>query len=289
MSKSINDPTRETPGWRLIPHRHTAMLLAIVAAFAVRALIGDGSVASILFFLAVLVLLIFFLYAVQSDELMGEEAALRAERRRNSMIGWTLAVAAICLRIAIIYSSSHSLRLAMQLSWMLMFGFVAWNELRGVLRQKQITGEAISMAISVYMLFGVTWSFLYDMIYQLQPMAFSLNGTASALVSQGHPVFPVLGYFSFITLSTVGYGDIAPLTLQARYAALAEGVVGQFYLAILVARLVSMQLAQRAAPDPSGIMRGGGGAQRRRRRHHQLRRRRNGSLLRQSVGPQRAG
>jgi len=57
----------------------------------------------------------------------------------------------------------------------------------------------------------------------------------------------VLGYFSFITLTTVGYGDISPVTLQARYAALAEGVAGQFYLAILVARLVSMQLARQTS------------------------------------------
>jgi hypothetical protein len=223
------------------------MLCAIIAAFAVRALIGDSGLATILFFLAVVVLLIFFLYAIQSDELVGEETELRSERKRRSAIGWTLAVAATCIRFAMIYSSSPALKLIGQLIWMSFFGFVAWIELRGVLRQKEITGEAISMAISVYLLFGVTWSFLYDVIYQIQPMAFSLNGAASALVAPGHPVFPVLGYFSFITLTTVGYGDIAPLTLQARYTALAEGVAGQFYLAILVARLVSMQLARQTS------------------------------------------
>jgi hypothetical protein len=286
MSKSTGHQTKEFIGRHLMPHRHTAMLFAVIAAFAVRALIGDSGVATILFFLAVVVLLIFFLYAIQSEELLGEETALRAERRRNSIIGWTLAVSAIGLRFAMIYWSSPSLNLAMQLSWMLMFGFVAWSELRGVLRQKEITGEAISMAISVYILFGVTWSFLYDMIYQLQPMAFSLNGTASALVSPGHPVFPVLGYFSFITLTTVGYGDIAPLTLQARYAALVEGIAGQFYLAILVARLVSMQLARTAPADPSGAARGSGGRLTTGRRRHQVLWRGTGSLLRQTARSQ---
>jgi len=227
------------------------MLSALVAAFAVRPLIGDGVVATILFNCAMVVLLIVALYAIQLDELVGAEAALRAERRRNSVIGWSLAVAAVGLRLTTIYSSSPSLTLLWELCAMLFFGFVAWNELRAVLRQRQITGEAISMAISVYLLLGATWSFLYDIIYQLQPTAFSLNGAASALAAPGHPIFPVLGYFSFITLTTVGYGDIAPVTLQARYAALAEGIAGQFYLAILVARLVSMQLAQAAAPDPS--------------------------------------
>jgi voltage-gated potassium channel len=107
------------------------------------------------------------------------------------------------------------------------------------------------MSISVYLLFGLTWSFLYDVIYQLQPHAFAFNGTASPLVSPGEKVFPVLAYFSFVTLTTIGYGDITPLTLQARYAAIAEGVTGQFYLAILVARLVSMLLAQSPTPSVS--------------------------------------
>jgi hypothetical protein len=64
-------------------------------------------------------------------------------------------------------------------------------------------------------------------------------------------VFPILLYFSLTTLSTVGFGDITPLTLPARYAAVAEGITGQSYLAILVARLVGMQMMSRAAPPAS--------------------------------------
>ena len=55
---------------------------------------------------------------------------------------------------------------------------------------------------------------------------------------------------SLTTIATVGYGDITPLTLQARYAAVAEGIAGQFYLAILVARLVGMQMSQSASQPP---------------------------------------
>jgi hypothetical protein len=54
-------------------------------------------------------------------------------------------------------------------------------------------------------------------------------------------ITPVLVYFSLTTIATVGYGDITPLSLQARYASVAEGIAGQFYLSILVARLVGMQ------------------------------------------------
>ena len=58
-------------------------------------------------------------------------------------------------------------------------------------------------------------------------------------------------YFSLTTLSTIGFGDITPVTLQARYIAVAEGITGQFYLAILVARLVSMQMTQPASSQPA--------------------------------------
>jgi voltage-gated potassium channel len=249
MPKLTPNRIRSVAGRRLMRRRHTAMLCAILAFFAVRPLIGDGPTASVLFTAALLALMILALLAIQIDELVGEQDRLRAERRRNWIVGGILASVVIGLRLLIAYLPSANLTLLWELFVMSFMSFVTWNELRAVLRQKEITGESISMAISVYLLIGLTWSLLYDVIYQLQPNAFSLNGTASSLVAQGHPIFPVLGYFSFITLTTIGYGDIAPVTLQARYAALVEGVTGQFYLAILVARLVSMQLVQISSRD----------------------------------------
>jgi len=59
--------------------------------------------------------------------------------------------------------------------------------------------------------------------------------------------FPIFVYCRLTTLSTVGFGDITPLSLQARYAAITEGITGQLYLAILVARLVGMQMSRAAA------------------------------------------
>jgi len=234
-----------------MPRRHTAMLCAIVTFIAVRPLIGDSAVATVTFSAALVALMVVALFAVRIDELVGEESTLRAERRRRGIIGGALAVTAIVLRVASVYGASQTITPLFDLSWMAFLAFITWNELRALLRQKEITGESISMAISVYLFLGITWSLLYDVIYQFQPGAFALNGTASPLVAPGHPVYPVLAYFSFITLTTIGYGDIAPVTLQARYAALAEGVMGQFYLAILVARLVSMQLVQVTAGSPS--------------------------------------
>jgi len=87
-------------------------------------------------------------------------------------------------------------------------------------------------------------------IFTRHPEAFQFTTPTPGGVSEAY-TFPLLLYFSLTTLSTIGFGDITPLTLPARYAAVAEGITGQFYLAILVARLVGMQMSRAATPSTS--------------------------------------
>jgi hypothetical protein len=234
----------------LAPRRHTALLIALVAMFMVRPLIGDGDLATAVFSIALLILLLFALYAIQVDELVGERKTLLAQRRRRSIIGWALAVPAIAERLSMILMPSRMLYLSGTILWLLLFTFITWNQLRGVLRQKEITGETISMSISVYLLLGFTWGLFYIVLHHVQPLAFNLGSApASEAAVDEQKIFPILIYFSLTTLSTIGFGDITPVTLQARYAAVAEGIMGQFYLAILVARLVGMQMSGSANPQ----------------------------------------
>ena len=72
-----------------------------------------------------------------------------------------------------------SLYLAGSIWWLLLFGFITWNELRAVLRQKEVTGEIISMSISVYLLFGLTLGLFYIVLHDLQPNAFSFGAAES--------------------------------------------------------------------------------------------------------------
>lgn len=91
--------------------------------------------------------------------------------------------------------------------------------MRGVLRQKRITRETISLSISIYLMIGLTWGLFYIVLYQVHPHAFSLGslGTRNSGAPTEQQVTPVLLYFSLTTLSTVGFGDILPVTLQARW------------------------------------------------------------------------
>ena len=234
------------------PHRHSALLIAIIAVFAVRPLVGDTGAGSALFGMVMVVVLLVALYNINVDELVGEKDRLMAQNRRRRILGWTLAIAAASERIAVIFVHNRTFNLAGSICWLLFIVFVTVSELRSVLKQREVTGETICMAVSVYLLMGFSWAFLYAVMYQRHPESF--GGIAALqpgqLIEVQH-IFPVLGYFSLTTLSTIGFGDITPLTLQARYAAVAEGITGQFYLAILVARLVGIQMSQAAGPNPA--------------------------------------
>jgi hypothetical protein len=239
---------------KLAPRRHTSLLIAIVAVFAVRPLIGDNRVTFLVFSAALLILVFIALYNIQIDELVGDREKLMHQRRRWLAVGWALGLLAIVERVAVFIAPTRSVLIGGSICWLFLFSFITWQELRAVMRQKRVTGQTISMAISVYLLLGFTWGVLYILLHELQPGAFSFGGAptlADATASNQPVIFPVLIYFSLTTLSTIGYGDIAPVTLQARYLSVAEGITGQFYLAILVARLVAMQMSQSATPADS--------------------------------------
>jgi hypothetical protein len=246
MEDSVLKEMQEALRRHLAPRRHTALLIAIIALFMVRPLIGNGADATAAFSILILLLLLLALYAIQVDELVGERDVLVAQRHRRGMIGWALAVPAAAERIAMVFVPNPILYVAGATLWLALFVFITWHLLRGVLKQKEITSETISMSISVYLLLGFTWALFYILLHRLQPLAFNL-GTSSNPGLGEQKYFPELIYFSLTTLSTIGFGDITPASMQARYAAVAEGITGQFYLAILVARLVGMQMSQAAS------------------------------------------
>jgi voltage-gated potassium channel len=238
--KQIRDAIRR----HFAPRRHSALLAAIIASFAVRPLIGDVGAGPIVFSIVLVVLLLVALYNINVDELIGERGRLIAQARRRRIIGCVLAAAATTERLTLFFVHSRALNVAGAICWLLFLAFVTSSELRSVLKQRQVTTETISMAISVYLLLAVTWGFLYIIIFQLQPGAFaSLALPESSRVFDIQPIFPILAYYSLGTISTIGAGDIAPISLQARYATVAEAITGQFYLAILVARLVGLQMS----------------------------------------------
>jgi amino acid transporter len=237
-------------GRRLRARRHTALLITIVALFTVRPFFGVTGGTAVLFSLVALLVLLVATLTIQVDDMVGERGALLVQKRRRSLIGWALALPAVAERLWEFLAPSPSQALVGTVFWLLFFCYVAWSQLRSLLKQREVTGETISMAITIYLLLALCWAFLYMGIFVRHPEAFHF---ATPLPEGERVVYrlPILIYFSLTTISTIGFGDITPITLQARYAAVAEGITGQFYLAVLVARLVGLQMSRAATPAAS--------------------------------------
>jgi hypothetical protein len=108
-----------------------------------------------------------------------------------------------------------------------------------VFSKGRVTTHRIKGAIACYVLFGTTWSILYSFIDQLLPNAFSLPPVTEMFSIDRQEK---LTFFSYVTLTTVGYGDIIPTHDISRMFAIMEALVGQLYPATLLARLVSLEL-----------------------------------------------
>jgi len=117
-------------------------------------------------------------------------------------------------------------------------GILAGVVFREVLNKGPITLHRVQGAVAVYLLLGLIWAFAYDMVLLSAPDAFH----SSELTVQHKTVTPPLIYFSVMTLTTVGYGDITPIHPMVRALAMLEAVIGQLFPVILIARLVAMEL-----------------------------------------------
>jgi hypothetical protein len=124
------------------------------------------------------------------------------------------------------------------------FGYAAVVIVRHTLRARTVTADTIAGAACAYVLAGVMWADLYGMLEALRPGSFEIPSNWLLQPSRD-PAF-AFQYFSFTTLTTVGYGDIHPSSIRAGGLAIGEAVVGQLYVAIMIARLVSLQLVQRS-------------------------------------------
>jgi hypothetical protein len=121
--------------------------------------------------------------------------------------------------------------------------FVCGVILTGVLRDRVVTRETIAGAASVYLLFGLAWACLFGFVQQLNPDSLFIPQAWEAKAATEMESMPPLIYFSFATLTTVGYGDIHATSPLAANLAVCEALMGQLYLTVLVARLVGLQVS----------------------------------------------
>jgi len=167
-----------------------------------------------------------------------------ANRRRNLAVGLLLAVPALAGRW-INHLHPHLVPAPVFLfAGIGLVAFVVFNLLQFVLRASSVDVEVLCASISAYLMLGLIWTMAYWLVYYLTPEAFAFNtATGTKQTMEGFNAF----YFSLITLSTIGYGDITPVSKVARMLAAMEAMTGLLYVAVLIARLVGLY----SAPKPS--------------------------------------
>jgi voltage-gated potassium channel Kch len=113
-----------------------------------------------------------------------------------------------------------------------------------VIKTNRVTADTMYGTVCVYLLLGITFGSFYDLIETLQPGSFQINVESGLTEIR----WRTLIFFSFMTLTTVGLGDVTPVTAQAQSLTSIEGVMGVLYVAVLVARIVGVY-ARRSAEE----------------------------------------
>jgi len=224
-----------------------------------RALIKQSwqSQANLAFFLALLVVLGFVLPSLgfgKSDELLYSDfvfslmlasgVAIAWGQRWLFLLSFCVASATIAVRWMEFLTPTHALQVWSGVWSLTAIVVIALVLLRQVFRAGPVTSYRVQGAIAVYLLFGAGWAHAYHLTAILHPGSFSGTGEISSSLDWV--------YYSYVTLTTVGYGDITPVLPTARMLAVGEALTGQLYLAVLIARLVAMEvISWQAKNDPS--------------------------------------
>ena len=172
---------------------------------------------------------------------------------RNRKVLWialVIAIPVLVLRWTAGHSDLPALRIAEPLSSALFLAFTAGVILKSIFFERRVTLDEILGGVVVYLLIGVAWGQLHHALELAHPGAYLLGDVALVATSSGADGNPVLTflYYSFTTLTTLGYGDIRPVTHAARMLSTSEALIGQLYVAILIARLVGSHISQRNEP-----------------------------------------
>jgi len=128
----------------------------------------------------------------------------------------------------------HSFHILARIIQIVIVSFVMVHLMKWLFSVEKVDADTVKGGISVYILLGLTWAALYRLVYEINPDSFSV------------PLGAIWDFMhlSFTTLTTVGYGDITPVSSFAMMLTDAEGMVGQLFLAVFIARLVGLYIAQ---------------------------------------------
>ena len=129
------------------------------------------------------------------------------------------------------------------------FGYLIWKILSDISTENRTTVERVFGALCAYMFIGVLFSLLYAYLEFRDPAAAAFTASNEAIIQSADSetgLLPIFTYYSFVTLTTLGYGDITPVAEAARTLAWMEALIGQLFLAVMVAGFVADHISKGA-------------------------------------------
>lgn len=224
MSASTSKPSKKTAfAPRKMPHHYTVLLLTeLVLILGYPFFVGTARQFELFRLTAVLVF-VASLYAFLG-------------RGRLTVAAFLLGVPAVVIHVANVIGYLPGLGTLATALGLVFLVFVTSVFIIGLVSLPTVTMDTLAGAVSAYLLIGITYGLAYGLIEQLHP------GSFRDTVEPRHVIIPSeFIFFSFVTLTTVGYGDIVPWGPHARALAIIEGVTGIMYPAVLIGRLVGLR------------------------------------------------
>jgi voltage-gated potassium channel len=168
-----------------------------------------------------------------------------AHKRRDLIIGVLLAIPAFVTNWATLWFLDLKMQLLTHSVCQVVFLIYIVVKISGHLAEaKRVDAETIYAAICLYLLLGVTWAMIYFGIVLVDPNAINLAITTDVIDRESMTlVLQEVMYFSYVTQTTLGYGEITPANVLARAFVIGQSLVGQIFIAVIVARLVGLQIA----------------------------------------------
>jgi len=211
--------------------RFSVLLAATLLVIGARLALSESPAAEVLLDLLSVVLLAAGLLTLIED-------------RRYRLVALVLGCPAILLGLvthAFPLETARIVNLITRISSIVFMSFVVATLIRAVIMARAVSWDTISAALVGYLIIGVIWAQAYCVLELTQPGSFKVTDTNLDELDDVTQRQVTLEYFSFATLTTLGYGDIVPISRPARSLACVEAICGQFYLAVLVAGLIGMR------------------------------------------------
>ena len=204
-----------------------ALLICIVFTFAISPFLQEEGAASRLLNVFLVLMLVFSLIIIGDTKI-------------SFFIALLLGAPMLISNATAFVYTREGFSVLVALSSALFFIYVIVMLLKKVFASRVIDINIILGAVCVYFLIGVVWALLYGLVEAYVPGSYDVAGEQASSVDMN-----VFIYYSMVTLTTLGYGDITPLSASARSLAAMEALVGQIYLTVIIARLVGLHMQQK--------------------------------------------